>query len=332
MKPHSLILFLAIFFSSRNVISQQAFRLSSLGTYSVSGQVSQGAGLLNDGIITAINVATLESRTKKVVNGLYTIDSLELGTYILYVVPNPTTVPNYLPTYWVNKTNPNNANRIYIDGIYTDVNVTLVAAPTKPSGSSHIIGRFSYMDGHSDKGSSYDKNWFGKSYAPTTPITTPYPPCETMPVQLYNSSNQLVFWTVTDTLGYFDLPNLPADTYQLLGQRNGYSTYNNGMVTLASGATQRVSLYMTPQYVVTDVENPMTQNSANLDPVTYPNPFKDELSFDERAPSNLMITDAAGRLYYQHDSFSEETIPTSSWPDGIYFLRAGNNVQKLIKR
>ncbi|MBY0425109.1 MAG: hypothetical protein K2Q22_05685 [Cytophagales bacterium] len=72
-------------------------------TLSISGTVHQGSGLLTDGIVMAIEKTTNKSKILRVTSGNFTLDSLARGEYILYAVPNPVTVPHYLPTFYVNK-------------------------------------------------------------------------------------------------------------------------------------------------------------------------------------------------------------------------------------
>jgi hypothetical protein len=303
--------------------------ISGTDTLSISGQVHQGTGLLTNGLLMAINKTTNKTHITKVTNGQFKADSLDKGDYILYAVPNAGS--NYLPTYYVNKVNMEDAVNVPLYGKIIGIDLYLVPAGVKETGIAYIQGRFSYADGNTDDTTSYAKNWLGVSYVPAGPIAISGHPCKTMPIKVYNSSAELISWGMTDTAGYFDLPNLKGGTYYVNGQRYGYSTENKGVVEVASNETKEVSLRMMPTSTPTGIDDTFLSNSIQT-PMAYPNPFKNELSFKGSFKGNLLITDMIGRIYYQNDFLSMETISTASWPEGIYLLKAGNKVQKLMKR
>ena len=306
------------------------FQVGAQYGFSISGKVHQGSGLLSTGILMVINVNTNQTSICEVSNGVFQISSLPSGTYYLCAMPDPSLVQEYLPTYWVNKSDVNAATKLVLDGSVTGVDIYLVVKTGTETGSAQILGRFGYYFGEQDTYTALDKNWFG-ALSVNTPISLSVPPCETMPVFVYNASNQVVYWTVTDTLGYFKIPNLAGGTYHVQGQRNGFTTLNEGTVEVSSGQTQTTTLYMVSQHVVTDIEESIMFH-ADKPPMGTPNPFKEILQLRYAPSTGVVICDALGSIYYTSDLFPLEELPTSTWPSGIYFLKSEEGIQKLVKK
>lgn len=320
MKTPLLVLLLVCLLGKNAAFCQDADSLK------VTGLVHEGTGtnLLGNGIFMAINLSTGTTSISKVTNGLIDADSLFQGGYYLYAVPNPFVSTNYFPTYFVNKIDPNQAAYIPMTGSVSDLDIYLVAKTVSETGTATLNGRFYYFDGSSDAGTDFSKKWFNTPVPPTT-ISISGNSCNTLPVLLYNSQNQIVAWTVTDTEGYFQFKNLAGGDYYARGQRYEYQNYNNGYVNIPYASTKE-STFRLFKSIATDLENiELVPNELKA----YPNPLQNQfqLSFE----GEVSIADVSGNIVYEQEHHAEIPIDASTWPKGVYFLKAGNTVQKLIK-
>ena len=65
----------------------------------------------------------------------------------------------------------------------------------------------------------------------------------------------------------------------------------------------------------------------------YPNPAHDEVTVSVSQPSTLTVLDMAGRVVISSTPITSDLrIPTSDLPAGVYFVRVGSTVKKLIVR
>lgn len=298
-------------------------------TLSISGLVHQGAGYLQDGVVMAINKTNNKTKITRIkAGGIFKADSLSKGDYILYAVPNPNSVSNYVPTFYINTVSMSQAITMPLEWKIIDVDIYLASKTTTSAGTAKINGRFSYADSNTDDTSAtYSKNWFGVSYAPSGPIAIQGNPCKTLPVQLYNSSNKLIQWALTDTDGYFKFQNLTGGNYKVMGQRLGYITENEGLVELAQTETKDFNFRLT-RSLATELDDDNIGNNSIT--TAYPNPFKDEL-FISGFKGNVRVTDLTGSVYYSNAFFTQQTISTSDWPKGIYLVKTGDKVHKVLK-
>lgn len=320
MKTSLLVMLVVCLTGKTAVFSQGADSLK------VTGLVHEGTGsnLLSNGIFMAINLSNRSTSISKVTNGEIKADSLFQGGYYLYAVPNPFVNTNYLPTYYVNKIDPSQAAYVPVTGSVSDLDVYLVAKTFSETGTATLNGRFYYSDGSSDAETDFSKTWFNTPVPPSS-ISITGNPCNTLPVLLYNSQNQIVAWTITDTQGYFQFQNLAGGDYYARGQRYEYQNGNDGYLNITSASTKE-STFRLYKTVLTDLENSeLAHNAINV----YPNPFQDHFQFSFEG--QVGITNMSGNVVYEQGHSGETRLNTSSWPKGVYFLKVGDKVQKLIK-
>jgi hypothetical protein len=65
--------------------------------------------------------------------------------------------------------------------------------------------------------------------------------------------------------------------------------------------------------------------------VIYPNPFEDELIIHNLNGDSIEISNSMGQVILR-GSAGDRIINTSQWTKGIYFLKTGNHIHKLIKK
>lgn len=301
----------------------------SADTNSISGIVHQGSGYMTDGVVMAINKSNNKTYITRIkAGGVFKADSLSRGNYLLYAVPNPATTSSYVPTFYVNKTDINQAVTIPLQWKIIDVDIYLAQKTNIETGTSKINGRFGYGHSNTDDTTVYAKNWFGTSPTPAGPIALSGNPCKNLPILLYNSAGQVVNSTISDTEGYFHFGQLAAGEYKVNGQRNGYITENNGRVQLTSGQTETTSFYLVKGQLL-GLDDAELNNGSNS--TVYPNPFKEEINI-RGFRGQVLITDLTGSTFYSNPFFDNQSIPTEEWPTGIYLLKTGDKVQKILKQ
>lgn len=86
-------------------------------------------------------------------------------------------------------------------------------------------------------------------------------------------------------------------------------------------------------------QNPLSVEKGNLlaeDWLLYPNPADDVLHLESVRPSNevrqVMIYDISGRLLDKLIFKKEMSMDISGYPEGLYFIRLGNETRKFIKQ
>ena len=302
-------------------------QIISADTLSISGKVHQGPTFTAEGIVMAINLNTSKSRISKVSgNGSFKVDSLSKGTYVLYAVPNPVSIPGYASTYYVNKLKLNDAVTLNLIGHIKETDIYLIPISKKENGTSKIQGRFSYDDENTDDTTSFAKNWLAGLSVPKSVIQISSQPCKNMPVLLYNGGNEVINSTITDIEGYYGFNNLSGGKYKLAGQRYGYQTENQGEVIVIANSEEVTSLKMIK--LTTGLgHNSLNQSSTGT--YVYPNPFQNIIEI-RGYQGNISVSDITGIVYYEAPS--SQSINTSNWPSGVYFLKAGNLVQKIVKQ
>jgi hypothetical protein len=297
-------------------------------TLSIQGTIYQGATPLSSGVVIGIDLNSNKTYSSIVTNGKFDLDSLPKSNYIVYAIPNPVSVSNYLPTYYYNTIDVSKAIILQLKGHIFGVNINLIPITTTITGTYTITGRFSYDDNSSDTGTAYNNNWFGISNQPANAIPVTGNVVKNLPVFLYNTEGQLLASTITDTSGYFVFANIPAGNYEILGQRNGYTTENDGLTNVGSLPNQIVSLQLVS--AVTGLQNELiSSNATNVH--VYPNPFNEEITLFGYT-GNVTVYDLTGSVYLQTTIQDKEPIQTSNWPSGFYLLKARNKVQKIIKQ
>jgi len=63
----------------------------------------------------------------------------------------------------------------------------------------------------------------------------------------------------------------------------------------------------------------------------YPNPFDEKLILQNFNWGTIQITNSMGQFIFEGTSDNLE-LNTSQWTKGIYFLKTGNHIHKLIKK
>ena len=72
-------------------------------------------------------------------------------------------------------------------------------------------------------------------------------------------------------------------------------------------------------------------DDKSLNSLIYPNPANNYFKIKTDQESTLKIYNSLGRLIDNQEKTTQKTINCVSWPSGIYFVKIGQQIHKLIK-
>lgn len=138
------------------------------------------------------------------------------------------------------------------------------------------------------------------------------------------------------------IPNAPADMFCALGKYDQkiHVVPSQNLVIIRMGNAADSSLVpISLDYDMWGVLNNVFCSTTVAEEIktkkqtsVYPNPFSEQLTVSSGIPQKIKIFDVFGRkVFSQYISSATIKLETTTWPSGIYFLKAGNGVEKLIK-
>ncbi len=146
-------------------------------------------------------------------------------------------------------------------------------------------------------------------------------------VVITDSTTLEVEWTLVDDQ---QVSHIFVLTYNFSGQYGDY----NAIITItcpdSKSTSQSWNQIITVDENTTTGINLILNNSSELN--IYPNPVKDILTIEGENISTVEIIDINGRVVKTINNIkSSKIIDISSLNQGIYFIKTGNTVQKLVK-
>jgi hypothetical protein len=246
--------------------------------------------------------------------GKYVFPDVTAGAYVIRAVPkntDKTLAPTYYGNveYWLHATTVTVVNTSF-----ENMNITMIVLP-EMNGSGAITGTVYEGEG-GKKGITSGK---GENPAPNIVVY----------LQCQQPDWKTVAYTTTNEDGYYEFPNIPANTYRVILDVVGIPMNDITVIELADG--EEVSDI---NYIITD---------GGIDPVAI-GELTIEMS-DIRYPiSDIAIYDIMGRtvgayLYGRpkigQSNIGQSEINISHFPTGMYFLRImteqGIATRKVIK-
>jgi hypothetical protein len=307
--------------------------------HSISGKILSESPFFTLAYVAAINKKNGKTSIQKTNDdGTYSFKGLKRGEYLLYAIPRDTgfisndkyvttTFHNdYLPTYFLNKQDYKIANKLILTGDITEANISLIKRTQSTNTNDVVAGTILYKDTTiSDAGTDWmvDNPFF-------TPDIKHYA-CLNLILYAVDEIGTIVDWAKTNGRGGFIFENLPAGKFKIKAQRFGFHIENEEIFIAEPGMTDIV------RYLVKDDVNPTTSvfpvTNESMNNIT-PNPFQDRFILKGIAyDSEVNVYDIMGKLVLNQVIYGEEAliIDGSSWPTGIYFVAAGDKLNKIIK-
>jgi PKD repeat protein len=256
-------------------------------------------------------------------DNLIPIDTTEidtLGYYWFYQVPEGKYITkarlqggssaygSFVPTYYGNVINWQQASLINLDNNNFELNVTLIPSMGINSGNGKILGQI-----------SYDTLRSGSTYTPAGDIE----------IVLLDDRGKYLTCGLSDIEGYFMFANIAFGTYQLFPDVAGTPTTPIFVtITEEEPTVSDLSLVIHTGEVTFSIDE-NTSLFIEKDLRIYPNPARDEarLAIDMKKASaiQLRISDQAGRTIYL-DNISLQAGPnqllldTRNFPAGYYLV------------
>ena len=254
-----------------------------------------------------------------ITNGTFTFGRLHPAAYTVYVIPDKELYQSYLPTFYVDKLYYKTADFVELNQNIRDVIVKMKYYDRK-TGAGKIYGNIYYE--------SYKLNdsLMVRNALMNTEGTANYNMAVNATVLLFNKSNAVVAWTLTDVNGNYVFTDIPIDTYTVVSETA--SAFASTSVVLTAGqSTANRDLMLKSTEGTTGISEP-------VNPVIslYPNPVKDKLTIELVQESEISIYNLNGQLHNQRQlNAGINTVDLSNMSAGVYIARIGTKSFKLIK-
>ena len=254
-----------------------------------------------------------------VTNGSFEFKGIPKGEYTVYVIPEKTDSSNYLPTFYINKLFYRNADYVMLSDTATTIRVVLRPFVCKP-GTGKIHGNIYYESGTLNDNILAKNGWI---YAVNAEV---FMMAVNIPVLLLNNENTVVAWTMTDVYGNYAFENITPADYSIQAETG--SAAGESTATLDA-----VNMDITASFTLKSTDN--STNTVNLQvPVIglYPNPSTDKIMIVLREKQMVSLYNTMGQLLKQEQiNAGSSELDISRLGKGIYFVKAGTTVIKLIK-
>ncbi|MFH1296632.1 MAG: PKD domain-containing protein [Bacteroidota bacterium] len=246
--------------------------------------------------------------------GVYYFPMVPLGNYLVYAIPF---MPDgYLPTYYGDVLNWENATVISLGQPANPYNINLIQADSYLPGIGEINGQIN-----------------------TTGLKTTL--VDKITMLLMNEAGQAITFSQVNDQGEFDFSELDYGIYYLKAE-------------MAGCQSDYIKVELTPDHPIVDVVMTLSGNQilGTQEPapvleagVVYPNPLRDQaqisVKLNEGSQVYIELYNLSGQRVYQqtnylHAGTTTVTIPVSQFRDGLYTLRiythSGLNLtRKLLK-
>lgn len=257
----------------------------------------------NNNYVPFVDISLLDSA------GVYFFPMVPQGNYVIYAIPFEN---GYLPTYYGNVLNWQNATAVQLGNPNNPYNINLLQSSGNPGGNGTIGGQVSQGD---YSGSMVDK------------IT----------MLLKDSNGNTILYSQVDPTGTFTFPQLAYGTYYLYAELAGCETQAILVVISEANPTVQVNLTLNGNSI-TGVNDKLISLDAGI---VYPNPVKNEAQITVRLndATDLYVELYAmtGNLLYSvtEPVISGETtivIPAAQLADGIYLLKLYTKSGSMLTR
>ncbi len=308
-------------------------------TYSIHGKVSAGGAAAKAAVIlyntdytyyNAVNYDITDS------TGAFIFNNVRQGHYILWAVPDTTTLPYYLPTYFGDVLYWQNAyDSLYINANTYDVNIHLVPLDSA-SGHLKILTNNGSISGtvQFDNNMTYEVNIFGQNWfnalgkGSSSTIAG-----KNIPVFLKNTNGDILDWALANDNGDFAFSNLVYQGYTVNAEKASLQSVSPIIsLTAANPTVNNVSINIGVHNIVTSVKEINYDILSSL--TYYPNPVKDNLNLVLNLQKNAMVDVSILNITGQEIMRNSYSLPEGSnnlalnmsdLSSGMYFIRINTN-------
>ncbi|MCX6351437.1 MAG: T9SS type A sorting domain-containing protein [Bacteroidetes bacterium] len=300
--------------------------VAKYGDEIVLGNVTTSTGSsLKSSPVYLIKYNTTDSTVKAIdttvtdTNGKYYFTTLDSNLYLFAwpdSVKHPTELPTWRDTALVfRKAKP----IVFTKGLSnTNINFSTLAG-ANPKGKGFIGGKVTKCTGCKMGGS-------GK-------------PVPNFKVLLYDTNGKAVAYAITDTGGNFSFKNIAISSYKIWVDKPLINNAKAPTITLTSTTPKKNGLsfilytdHLELDSTITIIESPSQLNKGFK---ISPNPTSSTftIQYTTLQKEELTIYNILGEIVFKTQylpSQTEKTIDVSALPKGVYFVRVGSGVKKVV--
>ncbi|MCF8374131.1 MAG: PKD domain-containing protein [Bacteroidales bacterium] len=292
-------------------------------TFNVSGAVYAGSSIVTNGVVLLMGSTGSIYAADMSPMGGYFVQNVVEDTYIALAIPSYVTYPNYVPTYYDTALFWNTAIEIALVSDTSNIDIHLQGYNSTLTGPGTITGNIIWIG---TKNTNTYKDRMNVSV-------------EDISVMLFDMSDNLLSYDLSDASGGFQFTNLPYGTYKIYVELAGHVTYP-AIVTIDVNNP-------TINDIVFDIDNGTVyydvEEIAGIgsDAVVYPNPAHNDL-YVEFTLSNASDVKVSALSTLGQEVLSDiQNLPSgkqnlhmdvSGLESGIYFISIeaiGQNKQVL---
>jgi PKD repeat protein len=283
----------------------------------IYGQVFEGNFPLTYGTVMIFSTDSLNGYYETTTidsMGIYSFSYVPLGSFIIWAIPGDSA--GYLPTYYGDVLNWQNATVITLGQPVNPYNIHLIQAGNTVSGPGGINGHINT--------SSLDNSMTDK-----------------IRMMLMNDQGTAIGFYNVPASGDFDFGTLGYGVYYLRGE---LPKIPSDLVKVELTATQpvvNITLTFSGSHILGVNEHPSSLETLGV----YPNPFRENLTVSVKAtslaPVTVTVTDLSGRIVYNRNfqlTAGNNTLKIGSetMAPGIYLLKVAgpegtNLTRKIVK-
>lgn len=294
----------------------------AVANFSLSGKAMADSVTIQSGSVILFRKNFRKALNSVLLNsdGTFEFTGLPYGEYTVLVIPDIDLYRKYLPTFYINKLRFKRADFVILNEDIKDIIVQL--RPYKrPYGNGKIYGNI-FFESTQLKDTVIAENKTGKMS-----IQSDAKIADNLSVVLYNSNNEAIDWTLTDVYGNYVFENIAFDSYKVVSETAGAEAETN--ITLSNeNAIINADLMLKSTEFNTDVNEIQTSGIT-----VYPNPVTDHLTITLSKAQEVHIYNALGQeVMNKQLQEGSNTLNVSSMEKGIYFIKAGSEKLKIVKK
>lgn len=264
-------------------------------------------------------------------DGKFKFNKLRGGNYYLYGVPDTNNYENYIPAYYPNKINWNNAYKLDLKVNTYDLDIILQSVDyVLPLGEASISGHVNNTDNKNYNSEIYCEPWFNDNM-----LSFCSGGSSNITVFLYNSDKSKVLdYTLSDWQGNFFFNDLPYGNYVLAAEKAGYNSFPSDLIKL--NQENKIEDDLLLEISNQNITFKLSDNIEIDDELKiYPNPATNKINISSvRKITSIIIFDKIGNKVFEYEPNNERelTINLQSFDKGIYFLNINMPNKKSTKK
>lgn len=275
---------------------------------SLSGTVNAGGNPFSNGTVqlfeqngadyTAVAADSIH------IDGTFTFKWLKTTKYLIRALPSASQT-SYLPSYYVNALQWQDATVIDLKGKIIGLDLALVPSDVTSSGAGSISGAVDLQD------TSFVSKQKALYLLQMTVIVM--------------KDGNVVSYGLTDFEGNYTINNLSDGIYDVYVEMPGYSKWSQS-VSITNGSSSQAFFTLKKGEITS-----MTDVSANTDEVIYPNPANSNISIRTNKTFNtIQIVNIDGVVVFEKQN-PEKLIAIACLSSGFYVIKLISDNQTIIK-